>query len=261
MLGTMNQALDNHKALIVYLTAGYPSLEDSFRIMEGISDLVDGIEIGIPFTDPLADGPTIQMASSYALSKGLKVKDVITYTKDLSRKTTIPLYFMTYYNIVFQPGVANFCSQARRAGVKGLIVPDVPVEESADLNQACWDNGLENIMFLTPVSDDERVKVVLSLARGFLYYVSVTGVTGARDKVNQEALAHIRRIKKRFQPQLPIMLGFGISSPETVRQACEVADGVIVGSALIKEIDPEKGWKENLAKLRRKIEWLREGLK
>ncbi len=249
------------KRFFVYLTAGYPNLEDSFRIMEGISDLVDGIEIGIPFTDPLADGPTIQMASSYALARGVKVRDVFDNTRKLVERVSIPLYFMTYYNIVYQAGLVRFCRESKKIGVKGLIVPDVPIEESDELNQACWDVGLENVMFITPVSDEERVRLVLSLARGFVYYVSVTGVTGARQTVNREALNHIKEIKNKFMPEIPIMLGFGISSPETVEQACKVADGVIVGSAIINEIDPESSWQENLSKIRRKIEWMREGLK
>ncbi len=249
------------KKFFVYLTAGYPSLEDSFRLMQGISDLVDGIEIGIPFTDPLADGPTIQMASSYALAKGLRVRDVFEATKSLAKKISTPLYFMTYYNIVYQAGVVRFCRESKKIGVQGLIVPDVPLEESDELNQACWDVGLENIMFITPVSDDERIRMVLAVSRGFVYYVSVTGITGVREKVNKEALTHIKRIKNKFKPDIPVMLGFGISSPETVAQACEVADGVIVGSAVINEIDPKSSWEENLSKIRRKIEWMRQGLK
>ena len=247
------------KKLLIYLTAGYPELADSFYFMEGVSDLVDGIEIGIPFSDPLADGPTIQMASSYALSRGIRLQDVFARTSELSSKIDTPLYYMTYYNLVFHRGVDSFIKKAKRAGVSGLIVPDVPLEESGELIKSGRKWGLDVIMFVTPVTSMERARALANASTGFLYYVSVTGVTGERSSVNREALSHIRRLK-RVGIEKDIYLGFGISSPDNVRSAVSVADGVIVGSALIKEIDPGKSKEENLKKLRRKIKWLRQGL-
>lgn len=247
------------KKLLIYLTAGYPNLADSFYFMEGVSDLVDGIEIGLPFSDPLADGPTIQMASSYALSKGIRLQDVFAHTSDLSSRIDTPLYYMTYYNLVFHRGVDWFIKKAKKAGISGLIVPDVPLEESGQLLKRGREWDVDVIMFVTPVTSDERARALADASTGFLYYVSVTGVTGERRSVNRDALSHIKRLKKMGIGK-EIYLGFGISTPDTVRSAVSVADGVIVGSALIKEIDPRGNKQENLKKLRRKIRWLRQGL-
>ncbi len=248
------------KEFIVYLTAGYPSLEDSFRIMEGIADLVSGIEIGIPFTDPIADGPVIQRASTYALSQGLRLKDVFEHTRWLSKKVSIPLYYMTYYNLLYRRGVNRFAEDSKKAGISGLIIPDVPLEESGELLSATRKAGIHSIMFITPTTPDERAIRIARRGSGFLYYVSVTGVTGERKEVNRFALRHIGHLKGNLGVNLPIMLGFGISSPDHVRSATKVADGVIVGSALIKEIDLSLPVKENVERVRRKIEWMREGL-
>ncbi len=248
------------KDFIVYLTAGYPSLEDGFRIMEAIADLVSGIEIGIPFTDPIADGPVIQRASSYALSRGLRVREVFDRTRQLSKRVSVPLYYMTYYNLLYHRGVGKFAEDAKEAGISGLIVPDVPLEESGELLSATRKASIHSIMFITPTTPDERAVEVARRGSGFLYYVSVTGVTGERREVNRFALRHIGRLKRDLGVSLPIMLGFGISSPDHVRSATKVADGVIVGSALIKEIDPSLPVEENIERVRRKIEWMREGL-
>ena len=247
------------KKLLIYLTAGYPGLEDSFYFMQGVSDLVDGIEIGIPFSDPLADGPTIQMASTYALSKGVRVDDVFRATRSLSRNVDIPLYYMTYYNLTFHRGLDWFVGKSASAGIQGLIIPDVPLEESRELVNSGRKAGIDIVMFITPVTSDSRAKAIASASSGFLYYVSVTGVTGERRAVNRDALAHIKRLKKMGIKD-DIYLGFGISSPESVREAASSADGVIVGSALIKEISPDRSKEENLKRLRRKIKWLRQGL-
>lgn len=247
------------KKLLVYLTAGYPDLEDSFYFMEGISDIVDGIEIGIPFSDPLADGPTIQMASSYALSKGLKVKDILSATENLLSKIDIPVYYMTYYNLIFHYGVEKFIRLCSKIGVRGLIVPDVPLEEASLLLEHGKKYNEDIVMFLTPVTDDSRAKAIAKASTGFLYYVSVTGVTGARQSINKSALKHIERLKS-IGIDNEIYLGFGISSSQHVKEAVSVADGVIVGSAIIKEIEPSAGKEANLKKIRRKIKWLRQGL-
>ncbi len=245
------------KKFIVYLTAGYPSLEDSFYFMEGISDLVDAIEIGFPFTDPLADGPVIQVASSYALKNSIKLADIFEKTSKLSEKVNINLYYMTYYNLVYHYGVDRFVKRAKKVGVRGLIVPDLPLEESSPLLSAMQYEELEPVMFISPVTDNKRaIKIANASKKGFLYYVSVTGVTGERKQVNKKALLHIADLKRRGISK-EIFIGFGISSPDQVREALKVADGVIVGSAIIKQIDPSLSRGKNLERIRRKIKWLK----
>ncbi len=246
------------KKFIVYLTAGYPGIEDSFYFMRGISDLVDGIEIGIPFSDPLADGPVIHQASSYALANGLKIKDVFEKAKALTSNTDKPVYFMTYYNILFNRGIERFVRDAKNCAVRGLIIPDCPLDEAEGAINLCRRHGLSWVPFITPTTDDKRAKRLFRIRSDFIYYVSVTGITGARPSVNKRALEHIAELKRRNPNGPPIFLGFGISSPETVKQAYKSADGVIVGSALMKEIDVNKDKKWNLDKLREKIRWMRQ---
>ncbi len=245
------------KKFLVYLTAGYPSLKDSMYFIEGISDIVDGIEIGLPFSDPLADGPVIQQASTYALSQGLKLKEIFEAVKSLSKKVSTPLYFMTYYNVVFSQGLDKFCKISSQCSVKGLIVPDCPLDEAGPILDSCRRYDLSWVPFITPTTTDARAKEVFSIADDFVYYVSVTGITGARSVVNKDALKHIDYLKKKFRPKVDILLGFGISSPQTLHSAQKSADGVIVGSAIIKEIDVNKNREANLKKIREKILWMK----
>ncbi|MGO0122426.1 tryptophan synthase subunit alpha [Desulfothermobacter acidiphilus] len=225
--------LQGRKALIVYLTAGYPDLETTAAfIPELVKAGADLIEIGIPFSDPMADGPVIQAASSWALSHGARLDDILEVTSRVrERLPEVPLVFMTYYNPVLQRGLKRFCQQALEAGVDGLIVPDLPLEESEPLREAAGEE-LALIPLVAPTSMEERVRSICASARGFIYCVSVTGVTGMRDRFDQDLGRLVQRVRQHTR--LPVAVGFGIARPETAAQVAKLADGVVVGSAVVK---------------------------
>ncbi len=220
------------KALIAYLTVGFPTLRMLPDLVEACEQAgVDLIEFGVPFSDPLADGPTIQAASEKALANGVSPSVVLEQVRRLRRgKVRLPLALMTYYNPVFHYGLSRFCRDSRSAGVDGLIVPDLPPEEAGDLLRAARPAGLDTIFLAAPTSPPERLRRVAKLSTGFIYYVSLTGVTGARRSLPAEVGARVRALKK--MTRLPVCVGFGISGPAQARAAARVADGVIVGSAL-----------------------------
>jgi len=223
------------KAFIAYLTAGYPDLETTRAlILELEARGVDVIELGIPFSDPLADGPIIQKSSQWALEKGITSRRVLELVREVHQKTEVPLVLMGYYNPIFKFGEAKFVDFSRDAGVDGLIVVDLPPEEAGQLKAEAERNKLNLIFLLTPVSSEERIKLVCEWSSGFIYCVSYTGVTGGGEK-EEEALANLVR-KIRTLTATPVEIGFGISSPQDAKKASRVADGIIVGSAIIKEI-------------------------
>ncbi|GAI39866.1 unnamed protein product, partial [marine sediment metagenome] len=173
-----------HKALIAYITIGYPSIEDTLKVVPLLaSSGCDIVELGIPFSDPLADGATIQKASFYALENGVTPKVCLNTAKELSQKIEIPLVFMTYFNPVFSYGLQEFCGACAGSGVSGLIIPDLPPEEGSELETIAQRQGLDLIYLLAPTSTKERIELVAQKSRGFIYLVSVTGVTGARDRL------------------------------------------------------------------------------
>lgn len=227
---------DGKKALIPYIMAGDPSLAVTESLVlamaEGGADL---IELGVPFSDPIADGPVIQQAAERALQSGTSVKQILATVKSLRQQTSIPLVFMAYYNTVLAMGLKNFCTQAVAAGVDGLIVPDLPPEESDALRQATETAGGPVVIFLlAPTSTPQRRKEVISRSKGFIYYVSLTGITGAQltdlDQVKKNVQAIQRAGKK------PVAVGFGIATPDQAGKVAQFADGVIIGSALVKTI-------------------------
>lgn len=223
------------KAFIAYLTAGYPDLEATRAlILELEARGVDVIELGIPFSDPLADGPIIQKSSQWALEKGISSMRVLELVRKVRQKTQIPLVLMGYYNPIFKFGEADFVNVSSDAGVDGLIVVDVPPEEAGQLKAEAERNKLNLIFLLTPVSSEERIRLVCEWSSGFIYCVSYTGVTGGGEK-EEEALASLVR-KVRTLTATPVEIGFGISSPKDAKRASRIADGIIVGSAIIKEI-------------------------
>jgi len=223
------------KAFIAYLTAGYPDLETTRAlILELEARGVDVIELGIPFSDPLADGPVIQKSSQWALEKGITSRRVLELVREVRQKTEVPLVLMGYYNPIFKFGEAKFVDISSDAGVDGLIVVDLPPEEAGQLKAEAERNKLNLIFLLTPVSSEERIKLVCEWSSGFIYCVSYTGVTGGGEK-EEEALANLVR-KIRTLTTTPVEIGFGISSPQDAKKASRVADGIIVGSAIIKEI-------------------------
>jgi len=226
---------EGEKAFIAYLTAGYPDLETTRAlILELEARGVDVIELGIPFSDPLADGPVIQKSSQWALEKGISSMRVLELVRKVRQKTQIPLVLMGYYNPIFKFGEADFVNVSSDAGVDCLIVVDVPPEEAGQLKAEAERNKLNLIFLLTPVSSEERIRLVCEWSSGFIYCVSYTGVTGGGEK-EEEALASLV-MKVRTLTATPVEIGFGISSPKDAKRASRIADGIIVGSAIIKEI-------------------------
>lgn len=227
-----------HTALIPYITVGYPSIEATMEVVPLLARSgCDIVELGIPFSDPLADGATIQKASFYALKNGVTPQICLEVAKELSRKVEIPLVFMTYFNPVFNYGLEEFCHAAARSGIDGLIIPDLPPEEGPELEEITRRRGLDLIYLLAPTSTDKRIKLVAKKSRGFIYLVAVTGVTGARSKLPAGLEAFVGRVRRAAAQ--PLCVGFGISTPEQAAQVARTADGVIVGSRLIQLMEDE----------------------
>ena len=228
-------AVQHEKALIAYIMAGDPSLEDTESYVLQLADAgADIIELGVPFSDPIADGPVIQQAAGRALRSGTTLKKILATVTALRARTQLPLVLMTYYNSLLQYGERAFCADARQAGVDGVIVPDLPPDEAASLRALAQEGGLDVIFLVAPTSPAKRQASIARLSRGFIYYISLTGITGAKltDKFDVEKkVREIRRYSKT-----PVAVGFGITTPEDTRQVASFADGVIVGSALVKII-------------------------
>ena len=228
-----------HKALIAYVTIGYPSIEATLDVAPVLAESgCDIIELGIPFSDPLADGTSIQKASYHALQNGITPKTCLEVAGRLNRMVDIPLIFMGYFNPVLWHGAELFCKDCADAGVDGLIIPDLPPEEGSELESATEKHGLNLIYLLAPTSTEERIRLVAERSRGFIYLVSVTGVTGARESLPADLEAFIARVKSLAAQ--PLCVGFGISTPEQAKQVAHLADGVIVGSRIIQLIEAEK---------------------
>lgn len=231
----------NKKAFIAFITAGYPNLNVSEKLVLEFDRIgVDIVELGVPFSDPMADGPIIQEASKKALEKKVHLADILGLVKKCRRKSEIPICLMTYYNPIFCFGEEKFFKEARGSGVDAVIVPDLPPEEARPFIKHASRNNLDTIFFLAPTSSNKRIKLVCRAAKGFIYYVSLTGVTGPRAKLSPDITEHIRLIKKSTAK--PVCVGFGVSRPEQVKRINKIADGVIVGSAIVKKI------KENIGK-------------
>ena len=227
--------------LIPYLTLGYPTPRASLALVRAVTEAgADIVELGIPFSDPLADGPTIQRATHVALEQGMTVTRCLESAAALRcGGVQVPFLFMTYYNPILAYGEAPFCRACRESGVDGLIVPDLPLEEAASLQEACEREGLALVFLLAPTSTDERIRKVAGRSRGFIYLVSVTGVTGAREHLPPDLAAFVQRVRR--QTDQPLCVGFGISLPEQVQEVARVADGVIVGSAILERAAKEDG--------------------
>jgi tryptophan synthase alpha chain len=225
----------SEKALIAYIMAGDPTLEDTETYVQQLAQAgADIVELGVPFSDPIADGPVIQQAAERALRSGTSLKKILVTVRSLRTKTQIPLVLMAYYNSIFRYGEAAFCRDAVAAGVDGLIVPDMPPDEAGTIHPLAEAAGLDVIFLLSPTSTAKREAAVARLSRGFIYYVSLTGITGAKltDKADVEKkVREIRRYTKT-----PVAVGFGIATPDDAREVARIADGVIVGSALVKII-------------------------
>lgn len=243
------------KGLIVYLTAGYPDLDTTraaaLAAFEAGADLV---EIGIPFSDPIADGPVIQKAATAALANGLKIADIFALVRQIRGESQAPLALMTYINTILSFGPGKFLGACTDAGVDGIIVPDLPPEESAFIEEDCRRQGVDFINFIAPTSSVERIDRVGRQASGFLYCISTTGVTGVRT-VDYSQIADVVLAARRVT-SVPIAVGFGIGSPEAAREAAKYADAVIVGSAIVERLEKEgvAGVRTLVASLRRALD-------
>ena len=225
----------NKKALLVFITAGYPSLKvTESLILEFERQGVDIVELGVPFSDPLADGPLIQESSQYALKKDVNLPQILSLVNSVRKRSNLPICLMTYYNPVYCFGEKNFVKKAVQAGVDGVIIPDLPPEEGRNFSKLANKVNLSNIFFLAPTSNLKRIKYISNISRGFIYYVSLTGVTGPRHKLSPDLISSLRRIKKYTTK--PVCVGFGISNLRQIKQIYKLADGAIVGSAVVRKI-------------------------
>jgi len=228
------------RALVAYLMAGDPSLAETRRlVVEAERRGADVIELGVPFSDPLADGPVIQRAGTRALAAGTSLARVLEMVSTLRAQVHVPLVVMTYYNPVLAFGLKSFARTAADAGADGVIVPDLPWEECEPLRAETEPAGLDMIQFVAPTSTPTRVKTIARLSRGFIYVVSLTGVTGARRELPKDLDAQIRTL--RLVTTKPVCVGFGVSTPEQVAAVGQIADGVAVGSAIVRTIEEHTG--------------------
>ncbi len=240
------------KALIPYIMAGDPSLDATKKFVVDLeSSGADIIELGVPFSDPLADGPAIQRASERSLQHGTTLKKVLTLVKEIRQYSETPLILMTYFNPVFKLGVKPFIKQAVRAGVDGVIIPDLIPEEADELTGLAEEYGLDTIFLLAPTSTKARINKVAGVSTGFIYYVSITGITGSKLSMGnamKDTLNSIKKVSKK-----PVAVGFGISNPEEASTVARLADGVIIGSAIVKRIAEGKDIKRFVKSIRKAV--------
>ena len=235
----------NEKALIVYLTAGDPSLDITKQLIFALEKSgVDILEIGVPFSDPTADGPVIQAAAQRSLKAGTTLEGVLKMVADVRKVSDIPIVLFGYFNPIFAYGVKKFAQAARNAGVDGVLVVDLPYEEAKELRDYTDAVGIDFISLIAPTTDKERLKKIVSKACGFLYYISITGITGTAAPKIGNIKTEVNKIRKTTK--LPVAVGFGISKPEQAREIGRFADGVVIGSAVVRMIDENKNSRELL---------------
>lgn len=231
-MNNISKAFENSKAFIGFVTAGDPDLETSKKIMLEMARAgCDLIEIGIPFSDPIAEGPVIQEADLRSLAGGTTTDKVFALAEELSKEADIPLVFMTYLNVLFKYGYDKFLENAKNSGISGVIVPDLPFEEKKELRSVADKYGIDVISLIAPTSES-RIQMIAKEAKGFIYEVSSLGVTGVRSEIKTDLRAITESIKA--VTDIPVAIGFGINTPEQAARVCEYADGVIVGSAIVK---------------------------
>jgi len=231
-------AEEGRSALIVYVTAGFPEVDTTLPLLEGLADVgADVIELGIPFSDPMADGPTIQASSFRALENGVTVSGVLDMVRAFRERRDTPVVLFTYLNPVVRYGAERFCAEARSAGADGVLFTDLPAGADPALESAASSAGLDLIRLLAPTTTPSRVRRVAEGAAGFLYYISRTGVTGARSELSETLAEEVSRVRDAVD--LPVAVGFGISTADQARQVASVAEGVVVGSALVQTLERE----------------------
>ncbi len=234
--------------LNIYFTAGFPNLEDTVRIALDLERAgAEMLEIGIPFSDPVADGPTIQASSEKALKNGMTISELFKQLGELRKEVTVPVLLMGYINPIIQFGIDRFCKKCAEVGIDGLIIPDLPMQEYLDDYQSHFKmNGIHNIFLISPNTSEERIGMIDDNSSGFIYMVSSASITGAKSTVQDGQTAYYQRIQN-MNLKNPRLIGFGISNKETFDAACEYADGAIIGSAFVNQLNEdasEKGIKD-----------------
>ena len=238
-MNRINKVFNKKKNLLsIYFTAGFPDINDTLKIIKELDkSQVDMIEIGLPFSDPLADGPTIQKSSEKALSNGMTTNLLFDQLKDLRKISDIPVVIMGYFNPILQYGIEKFCSNCKDVGIDGLIIPDLPADIFKINYKIIFEKYKLNMMFLiTPQTSNERINLIDDLSKGFIYMVSSYSVTGAKDSFDKYQIEYFKRIKK-LNLSNPLLIGFGISNKKTFQAACQNSNGAIIGSAYIKYIE------------------------
>ncbi len=232
----------NKKALGIFLTAGYPDIKSSEKILKNLPDIgVDFLEIGMPFSDPMADGPLIQESSEVAIKNGMNIEKCLNLVKKIRLKDgSVPIILMGYYNPIHLFGNKKFIKQAISSGVDGLIIVDLPVEEDKELFLEAEKNNLRFIRLITPTTNLERVKKITKNAKGFIYYVAVAGITGTKSALKKEVEKKIKQIKSITN--LPIIIGFGIKKPSQAAEMSKLGNGIVIGSSLVEKIKKTKSF-------------------
>lgn len=237
---------ENRKALVMYLTAGDPNMELSSKVLSTIaSNGADVIEIGIPFSEPMADGPTIQLAMERSLNAGTNLEQILDMVAEFRKSHETPVVLFSYYNVIMTYGVEKLAEKSAEIGIDGWLIVDVPYEQYDEVKPLLNKNGVHLVPLLAPTTPEERAKMILEEAQGFVYYIAVTGVTGERSEIPADLVENLNMIKKHSP--VPVAAGFGVSSGEMAKVMAEHADGVVVGSALIKRIASEKSNEEIIA--------------
>lgn len=247
---------ENRLALMTHVVVGYPSLEETIELVKLMDRSgVDFVELQIPFSDPLADGPTIMKACEASLKNGTEVKDAFELAKKLSSQVKTPLLFMAYYNNVFKYGTKKFCEDAKNAGISGLIVPDMPLEEESEEHfiEYCDQVGLHHIRVISPSSTHDRLLKNAKVANGFVYFTARQGITGAKNTLDPKLVSNLKRVRKTFK--VPIAVGFGISKKEHIKAITPYADIAIVGSAIIDIINKGKDYPKRVESFLRELQY------
>ena len=234
-MSNIKRAFENGKAFIPFITCGDPNLDTTAAAIRAmVKNGADLIELGIPFSDPTAEGPVIQGANIRALSGGITTDKIFEFVKELRRDVTIPMVFMTYANVVFSYGAERFISTCKDIGIDGLILPDLPYEEKGEFLPLCHKYGVDLVSLIAPTSEN-RIAMIAKEAEGFLYIVSSLGVTGTRSEIKTDLASIVKVVRQNMS--IPCAIGFGISTPEQAKKMADISDGTIVGSAIIKLIE------------------------
>lgn len=233
-MSNIKKAFENGKAFVAFITCGDPDLETTAAaVREAVANGADLIELGIPFSDPTAEGPVIQGANIRALNGGVTTDKIFDMVRELRKDVTVPMVFMTYANVVFSYGTERFCSICKEIGMDGMILPDIPFEEKEEFRPICKKYDLDFISLIAPTSEN-RIAMIAKEAEGFLYIVSSLGVTGTRSEITTDLVSMVKLV--RANTETPCAIGFGISTPEQAKKMADIADGAIVGSAIVKII-------------------------